>query len=97
MKFIYWALIVIPGICFFLEDFAEYTIGLRVFGACLILIVIYDIWKNKDLSQYICKVIFFPLFFLHNHKGAAFLPPLWSITYHQLSSLSSEPSFRLAI
>ena len=64
MKVIYWILMIISGICFFLEDFGEYTIGLRIFGVCLMLIVIFDIWKKKDISQYICKVIYFPLFLI---------------------------------
>ncbi len=64
MKIIYWFLMVLPGIVFFLDDFGTATVPLRIFGACLILIVIYDIWKNKDISQYICKTIYFPVFLI---------------------------------
>ena len=55
---------VLPGIAFFLDDFGTATVPLRFFGVCLILIVIYDIWKNKEVSQYICKTIYFPLFLI---------------------------------
>lgn len=64
MKIIYWILMILPGIAFFLEDFGTATILVRIFGICLILIVIYDIWKNKDISQYICKTIYFPIFLI---------------------------------
>ena len=32
MKQIYWLLMVLPGIAFFMDDFGEYTISLRIFG-----------------------------------------------------------------
>ena len=64
MKIIYWLLMVLPGIAFFMDDFGEATIGLRVFGVCLFLVVIYDIARNKNISQYICKIIYFPIFLL---------------------------------
>ncbi len=64
MKIIYWILMVLPGIAFFMDDFGDATVGLRVFGVCLILIVIYDIARKKNLSQYICKVIYFPIFLI---------------------------------
>lgn len=64
MKIIYWILMALPGIAFFMDDFGDATIGLRIFGMCLILMVIYDIVRNKNLSQYICKVIYFPIFLL---------------------------------
>lgn len=54
----------IGGIDFFLDDFGTATVPLRIFGVCLILIVIYDIWKNKDISQHICKTVYFPLFLI---------------------------------
>ena len=62
MKLTYWLLMVLPGTAFFMDDFGEYTIPLRIFGICLILVVVYDIIKKKDISQYICKTIYFPIF-----------------------------------
>ena len=64
MKVIYWLLMVLPGIAFFMEDFGQYNVPLRVFGVLLILLTIYDIWNKKDISQYVCKVIYFPLFLI---------------------------------
>ena len=64
MKVIYWILMVLPGIAFFMEDFGQYNVPLRVFGVLLILLTIYDIWNKKDISQYVCKVIYFPLFLI---------------------------------
>ncbi len=64
MKIIYWILMVLPGIAFFMDDFETATIPLRIFGVVLILIVIYDIAMKKDISQYICKTIYFPLFII---------------------------------
>lgn len=55
---------VVPGIAFFMEDFGQYTVPLRAFGVLLILLMIYDIWNKKDISQYVCKVIYFPLFLI---------------------------------
>ncbi len=64
MKVIYWILMVVPGIAFFMDDYGQYTVPLRVFGVLLILLMIYDIWNKKDISQYVCKVIYFPLFLI---------------------------------
>ncbi len=64
MKLIYWILMILPGIVFFLDDFGEYTLPLRVFGIALILIALADMAMNKDMSQYICKIIYFPIFLI---------------------------------
>lgn len=64
MKLFYWVLMVLPGIAFFTDDFGEYTIPLRIFGVCLILIVLYDIIKKKNISQYVCKTMYFPIFLI---------------------------------
>lgn len=64
MKLLYWMLMILPGVAFFVGDFGDNNIPLRIFGICLILIVVFDVVKNKDVSQYICKIIYFPIFLI---------------------------------
>lgn len=51
-------LLLVPAISFFMEDFGEATIGLRIFGVCLVLLIIADFVFKKNLIIPVCKVCY---------------------------------------
>lgn len=51
-------LLLVPAIAFFMEDFGEATIGLRIFSVCLVLLIIADFVFKKNLIVPACKVCY---------------------------------------
>lgn len=52
-------LLIIPGIAFFMDDFGTATLWLRIFGVCLILVVVADYVFKKNLIIPVCKFVYF--------------------------------------
>lgn len=58
-KFLCAILLIIPGIAFFMDDFGAATVWLRIFGVCLILVVVADYVFKKNLIIPVCKFVYF--------------------------------------
>lgn len=57
-KFLCAILLIIPGIAFFMDDFGAATVWLRIFGICLMLVVVADYVFKKNLIVPVCKFVY---------------------------------------
>lgn len=65
------ALLLLPAIAFFVEDYGTATVGLRIFGVCLILLIVIDFVFKKNLIVPACKIcycIVYVPYVLHNRR-----------------------------
>lgn len=51
-------LLIVPAVAFFMDDYGTATVGLRVFGILLLLIIVADLVFKKNLIVPVCKICY---------------------------------------
>ena len=64
-KFICALLLVVPAVVFFMNDFGAATVGLRILGVGLVLLVIADYVYNVGFIVPLCKICYFPVYMIY--------------------------------